>query len=333
MARFPHKAATVAMAATLLAGAGLSSAVLAAPTGLTDDRNARDLTHALTWFEGEFSNDLQIWFEADPRSHTAPADRQQRYHHLHQRLPDDLLGSPSFLVTEKLGEGEQQSVRQHVVAFASQKPDDGIRMVRYRWNRGPDGSAGTAADSMPRADALEKMVGCDVVLQRRGAQLEGRSEAANCDALAPKASGLMAEEMWLGTDVFSFRRSPSKPSRQAAPPALIPLYKARHFDCDVSMFADSYLAPSPQDRTYHFKGRHDLGDMMVMESPRDGKSYYLQLRRQRYPYYTSGGEFLLMRLREVGAPSSAAVMTFDTSNEGMSLNLGWVMADCRLQNG
>ncbi|WP_337828543.1 hypothetical protein [Pseudonocardia sp. TMWB2A] len=292
-----------------------------APTGLTDDRNARDLDLLLGWFEGVFDNDLQIWFETDPRSATPADARHARFHAVHKRLPDSLLGLPAFHVVETRGDAV---LADHVVAFQTEKPRDGIRLRYFRINgKNSEGAALTSSQ-------LTLMPDCDVLLERRGAQVEGRTLSSGCALAGGSAARAVRETLWIGPDVYTRLRTPvgaaSTPARASLGP--VAFYKARPFDCSVDMFADSYLKRSPNDRSYSFKGRHDLGDMMQVESPRDGKRYQLQLRRQRYPYYRSGGEFLLLRLREVGAPSSVAIVTTDTANENITLNLGWVAASC-----
>lgn len=292
-----------------------------APTGLTDDRNARDLTLLLGWFEGVFDNDLQIWFENDPRSATPIDTRHRPVHAVHKRLPDSLLGVPAFHVVETRG---TEVLADHVVAFLTEKPRDGIRLRYYR-------ISGTSAQGAAvTRDQLTLVPECDVLLERRGAQVEGRTSSSSCTLGSVPNAHPMREQLWIGQDVYSRQRTPVGGQGNAARASLGPVafYKARPFDCSVDMFADSYLKRSPKDRSYTFEQRHDLGDMMQVESPRDGKSYQLQLRRQRYPYYQSGGEFLLLRLREVGAPSSVAIVTTDTANENITLNLGWVAASC-----
>lgn len=308
-------------AATMIAGA-IAATASATPTGLTDDRNARDMTFAAEWFEGEFDNDLQVWFETDPRSATPLEGRHQRVHAVHERLPDTLLNAPAFRVREYRDDDRAKLVREHVVSFHSLKPADGIRMRYHRAT--PDAANAAAPEPIP---------GCDVILKRRGAQLEGRTEGSGCVSGTGKDRLKVEEEIWLGPDVYSRNRREisghtGKLVSGRADNAPTAFYKARRFDCTADMFADNYLRPSPQDRKYAFDGRHDLGDLMTIHSPRDGKDYQLQLRRQRYPYYRSGGEFLLLRLREVGAQSSVAIVTADTGTDSISLNLGWAMVGC-----
>lgn len=316
----------VGKAIMCVAGIVSTASAMAAPTGLTDDRNARDLTFATEWFEGEFDNDLQIWFETDPRSHTAPEERHQRSHAVHTRLPDTLLGAAAFLVREYQDDDRTKLVSEHVVSLQSNKPEEGIRL-RYHRLLGD-----VAPTGLTTASQLEAMIGCDVILRRRGVQLEGRVQKGGCASGAGKSRSVIDETIWLGPNVYSRERieiSPKKPGASTdADLGPVHFYKARGFDCAANMFADSYLKPSTNDKHYKFEGRHDLGDVMLVESPRDGKRYQLQLRRQRYPYYQSGGEFLLMRLREVGAPTSVAIVTSDTGNDNISLNLGWAMISC-----
>lgn len=300
----------------------LPASVTAAPAGLTSDRNARDLNLALEWFGGEYNNDLQLWFETDPRSQTPEEQRHVRHHISNQRLSDDLMGSPAFLVREELGEGERKIIRHQVVTLQSLSPKDGILLSRYSWNKLANGQA------VPDKASLEPIPNCDVILKRRAGQLEGSTTGASCRNDLVGGDQPIRETIWLGADVLTLHRIPTRNQNRTEPLTPSAFYKARIFDCDVTMFADSYLKPSDRDKSYRFTDRHDLGDLMMVESPKDGKSYHLQLRRQRYPYYKFGGEFLLMRLREVGAPTSVAIVTMDTSNVGVSLNLGWVMANC-----
>lgn len=299
------------------------------PTGLTDDRNARDFTLLLGWFEGEFDNDLQIWFETDPRSETPKEARHDRIHTVHTRLPDSLLGTAAFHVLETRDDDPSKQLAQHVVSLQSEKPNDGVRLRYYRIDNRPDDLADLSQKH------LTVLPDCDIVLQRRGAQLEGRTISPNCALYSDGRKTAVSEEIWIGPDVYTRLRAPraARPSETVDPKGPVAFYKARPFDCSVDMFADSYLKRSPADRSYKFEHRHDLGDMMTVESPRDGKRYQLQLRRQRYPYYQSGGEFLLLRLRAVGAPSSVAIVTTDTSNQNISLNLGWVAASCNARVG
>lgn len=311
-----------------LAFGAMCSAAFAgtAPDGLTNDRNARYMTYAAEWLEGEFDNDLQVWFEADTRSQTPLDVRHQRIHTVHSRLPDAVLGTPALLVREYQDDDRTRLLGEHVVSLRSLAPKDGIRLTYYRLR------GGVRASEELTSSMLEEAPGCDVILQLRGGQLEGSTQGSAC-AWDGAGGNSMHETLWLGPEVYwrhrtqVSRRTGQPVSRtEALPPTAF--YKARKFDCSAHMFADSYLNPSPADKVYAFPNRHDLGDQMVLESPRDGKRYHLQLRRQRYPYYRTGGEFLLLRLREVGAPSSVAIVTSDSSNDNLSLNLGWAMIAC-----
>lgn len=312
----------------LMVGAMCSAAWASTPPdGLTDDRNARDMTFVAEWFEGEFDNDIQIWFETDPRSQTVAQARHQRVHAVHARLPDALLGAPAFLVREYRDDDRAQLLSEHILSFRSLTPKDGIRL-RYHRLRGEMSTPEALTPSM-----IEDIAGCDVILQRRATQLEGQTQGWGCAWGAGSGRTAIKEAIWLGPDAYSRSRTEvsrrtGQPMSDAADHAPTAFYKARKFNCSAHMFADSYLRPSPADKTYTFSDRHDLGDRMTVESPRDGKLYHLQLRRQRYPYYRMGGEFLLMRLREVGAASSVAIVTSDSGNDNVSLNLGWAMIAC-----
>ncbi|MGQ5702338.1 hypothetical protein ACUJ46_09850 [Sandaracinobacteroides sp. A072] len=296
----------------LLAAALVPAASTAGPEGLTDDRNARDLTLATEWFEGEFNNDLQVWFETDPRSKIPAQARRGRVHRIHSRLPEGVLGGSAFLVREYPDDDRAQPPTAYVVLFESMKPAEGIAVRHFRLN-------GAADPAVIRATMLAPEPACDIVLYNRGAQLEGTAPGA-CGT----ATGVQADkQMWLGPETYLRERTTGK--AELTPTAF---YKARTFTCTANMFADSYLRPSKADKAYVFENRHDLGDVMDLDSPRDGKRYQLQLRRQRYPYYQRDGEFLLLRLREAGAASSVALVTSDTDNNSISLNLGWAMINC-----
>ena len=75
----------------------ISSAAQAATEA---DPLARDLLVLTDWFEGEFDNEEQRWFQADPRSNTPEDERHVRVHATHQRIEAPEFGEHVFYVEE-----------------------------------------------------------------------------------------------------------------------------------------------------------------------------------------------------------------------------------------
>ena len=75
----------------------MAAAAAAAPE---NDPFARDLLVLTDWFEGEFDNEEQRWFQADPRSNTPEDERHVRVHATHKRIEAPEFGEHVFYVEE-----------------------------------------------------------------------------------------------------------------------------------------------------------------------------------------------------------------------------------------
>ncbi len=82
------------MRQALLQRCVLGLTLILAANGATADDNtnrfARDIKILTHWFEGEFDNEKQRWFEADPRAGIGEQERQKRARNAHWFTPSTM---------------------------------------------------------------------------------------------------------------------------------------------------------------------------------------------------------------------------------------------------
>lgn len=314
----------------------LALAQAASPAPVRADPQARDLATLVRLFEGRFDNDLQVWRQADPRAGVPAERRHARLHAVHRRLPDTAFGAPAFHVREHRDDDPAKVVRQRVVWFESD-PGRGDLVMRIRFLKDPAAFEDAGASALARlgpADVTEAP-GCDVRFRRRGDVFIGAMEPKACVFGEGADRRYSVHDVWLGETAYwrvdrTFRLSDGTLFAGHPDDAPHEMVRARPFSCTVGLPAKSYAEPDPADISVTRDDLHDGGAIMRVTRPADGKVWQIQLRRQAYAFRAdTGGDFLLLRVREEGARTSAGLATADADASSISINLGWLTANCR----
>ena len=161
----------------------LLCAPLAAAAAPENDPFARDLLVLTDWFEGEFDNEEQRWFQADPRSQTPQEERHVRIHTTHKRIGAPEFGEHVFYVEEYTENNPANVYRQRLVIFSSAPEAGGIRM-RQGFFHEPERFLGAqhnpgVFDALRPADAFF-LDECDVYWRRVAGQFEGGMRPKAC---------------------------------------------------------------------------------------------------------------------------------------------------------
>ena len=321
----------MARIASLLALLTLVQASYSQEYSVPRDPHARDLLILTEWFEGEFDNEEQLWFEADPRSETPEEIRHERLHTMHRRLDLPEFGDHVFYVEEYKNNDPADLVRQRLVIFSSQGLSGGIRMQQGFFNEPgaaqgaqfePEKLAGLGSDDVFFLDE------CDVTWQRVAGQYEGRMQARACvfgegDKRRYSIHNLiMSENKYWRVDAT---RLVSDDSLHVGHPEDRPtkMRRADLFVCEVNV----RLEDGSSQRFDNLR-LHSQGGSQTLNRQDNGESYVLRLRDKEYPFYESRPDFLFLSIRKAGEQRSLAYTVGDPDSRRLGVSFGGVLAHC-----
>jgi len=301
------------------------------------DRHARDLVILTTWFEGQFDNDEQLWFEQDYRWQGNESDKHRRNHATHIRLDMPKIGEHVFFVEEYLDNDPENVWRRRLVSFDSHA-ERGLRLKLYFIKDNSIFESANPLDTIKNYDLddVSDLPGCDIWFVREGEQYKGMMEPQACAfgegeerRYSEHTMIISQNQYWRFDRTWLFSNGEQHSGETASEPSR--MRRAHNYSCDVSLPYESYAKPNEKDVKLKGLIVHDQGGTTSFEDPRTGKIYDLQLREKEYPYYTEGSEFFLLRIKEQGAKSSAALVTTAPRPEKVSVNLGKISAFCQRQ--
>lgn len=314
-----------------LLGLALTTIAVASVDGWADDNtdpNARDLLILTQWFEGDFDNEEQLWFQADPRSATPDDERHVQIHTSHRRLQLPAFGEHVFYVEEYKDNDPTDIIRQRFVTFASE-PEQGRIRMKQGFFKDPEAARGAHRDPGKLggigAEDVFFLDGCDVFWQRRADQYEGAMAPQACafgegDARRYSVHNLTlsATKYWRVDTTFRF----SDGELHAGMPVDQPfrLRRAQQFLCEVNIRGDD-------PKQYRDLELHSQGGEVTFEGP-NGKSLILRMRDKEYPYYATRPDFLFFSLREAGEVRSIVYSVHDRLSRRLGFNLDWIGAHC-----
>ncbi|MEO0996683.1 MAG: chromophore lyase CpcT/CpeT [Pseudomonadota bacterium] len=295
------------------------------------DPYARDLKVLASWFEGEFDNEEQRWFEADPRSATPESERVLRLHTVHRRvsLPD--FGEHVFYVEEYRDNDPAEIIRQRLVLFSAGDDGRGIRM-QQGFFRSPEAVRG-AHEEPSRLDGLSAddvtfLPQCDVYWQRRAGQFEGSMAPKACvfgdgderrysvhDLTLAEDKYWRVDATFLVADDTLFRGYPADRPLQ--------MNRARPYRCDVYFYA-----PDAAPQVVSDLPMHDQGGTVRAERRSDGATFEVLMRNKEYPYYDTRPDFIYFSLRRAGEQRSLAFSVNDPLSRQLGVRTPEVGAFC-----
>ena len=300
------------------------------------DPNARDLRILANWFEGEFDNDEQLWYEG--RMKVPEEDRHDRLHATHKRIDAGEIGEFVFYVEEYMSDDPDSIIRQRVVSFESVPDSAFIKMKLYflkdakRFilaNQREDTYANITMEDLFGLD------GCNLVFRRQGEQYHGSMRHKACQFGNGEKLRYSQHDMiisktnyWRVDRTFLVKDDSFYSGHSTADPHI--MRKANLYSCDVSFYEKAYYMPSEKDKKYQNVIIHDQGGSKLFYNPIEDKNYMLQLRSKEYPFYESGSDFFMMRLKEEGALASNLIVTATPGTKNISFNMGTASASCEM---
>jgi hypothetical protein len=330
--------AALAVASVLVAGVSSAVAQDRPPAHRALDR---DLAQFVSWFEGRFDNELQVFFESDLG--VAEAARHDRIHSSFRRIDLPAFGEHVFYVEQNANGDPAQVYRQRFYVVRADYDANAIRLdvhtprdpapLRAAY-RDPVRLAALAPADAPRAE------GCSVFWRRQSAQFIGADIPSACRIRARHTGRalivrndlvLSADTIWIrdraadtrGRHVFGNRAGVPHELRRVRPFEcwVAILHGARHGDAGVGA----------QDADWFFQRGvllHDQGGAATIttdESP--ARQVRLKLRRVDWPF-GSNRPSLTLYVMEEGSERAVSYAWGEYDADRIGINLRWMQASC-----
>ena len=314
--------------------AALLLIVPAAQAAPESDPFARDLLILTDWFEGEFDNEEQRWFQADPRSGTPEDERHVRLHTTHKRIDAPTFGEHVFYVEEYTHNDPERVFRQRLVIFSSAPEAGGIRM-QQGFFQAPEHFLGAQHkpgffDDLEPTDAFF-LDECDVYWKRVAGQFEGGMRPKACvfgegEVRRYSVHNLFLSETkyWRVDSTFLVADDTLHIGMPVDRP--FELRRVKQFICN---FTFDPRGPAPQE----FTGLrlHSQGGSFDVTRERDGQEFTVLMRDKEYPYYSSRPDFIYFSIRRKGEQESVAFTVNDPESRSLGINTGDFLAYCYRQ--
>ena len=295
------------------------------------DPLARDLLVLTDWFEGEFDNEEQRWFQADPRSDTPEDERHVRVHATHKRIGAPDFGEHVFYVEEYTENNPGNVYRQRLVIFSSAPEAGGIRMRQGFFHEperflGAQRNPGVFDDLRP-SDAFF-LDECDVYWKRVAGQFEGGMRPKACVLGEGELRRYAVHNLYLSETQYWRVDSTflvSDDSLHIGMPADEPfeLRRVKRFTCGITF---DPRGPSPQEITD--LSLHSQGGSADVTRERDGQEFTLLMRDKEYPYYSTRPDFIYFSIRRKGELASVVFTVNDPNSRSLGVNTGELLAYC-----
>jgi hypothetical protein len=180
-----------------------------------------------------------------------------------------------------------------------------------------------------RADDVESVEGCDLILAREGSQYRGGTRGREC------LTEIRGEKRWIdyrvvvGDGLFWYRQRTLSLDKDEVVGEIagiphLDLNAARLFSCGISWSSGK---PKEKRRPLKTVELHDRGGRARFSTP-DGRDLQLELHGRDWPLST-GRESLVLILtaeRAVGDPIASSWTSLDAARVGM--DIGWLAVDC-----
>lgn len=315
---------SMTVAALLLSAAAAQAATEADPF-------ARDLLVLTGWFEGEFDNEEQRWFQADPRSGTPEDQRHVRVHTTHKRIHAPGFGEHVFYVEEYTENDPEKVFRQRLVIFSSAPEAGGIRMQQGFFHEpqrflGAQHKPGVFENLQP-SDAFF-IDECDVYWTRVAGQFQGGMRPKACVFGEGELRRYAVHDLYLsGTKYWRVDSTflVSDDSLHVGMPVDRPfeLRRVKQFLCNFTFDA---RGPEPQEITG--LKLHSQGGSFDVTRARDGAEFTVLMRDKEYPYYSTRPDFIYFSIRRKGEQASIVFTVNDPESRALAVNSGEFLASC-----
>lgn len=325
------------LAVLLAVAASASGVARAAPDAVL----ARDLGDFLSWFEGRFDNDRQVFF-ADALG--VPEDaRHERVHSVFRRVDLPAFGEHVFYVEQYSGADAGVIYRQRIYVFTP-VPETGEIRLDIHAPREPGRLAGAHLDASLLAgltpDDATAFPQCAVFWRRQENQFVGETRRGECRVVSQRSGQTLVIEddlvltpdaIWIrdraetedGAYVYGNRAGIAHQLRRARP-----------FLCWTAVLRGVSHGESgegiPSDR-WDFRRDvwiHDQGGRAVIETDETPpRSVELRLRDVDWPDGVRRGS-LTLYVHETGDDRAVSYAWGETATERIGINLRWLQASC-----
>ena len=332
-------ALSLALAAT---GASAQQATPPAPPTHESMRRQvldQDMRLFLSWFEGRFDNERQVFFDRDLQ--TPEEARNGRFHSIFRKVDLPAFGQNVFYVEQYSDSDPAKVGRQRIYVFT---PDYAEGAVKLTIHVPPDAAAVLGAWREPaRLAALTPAQttvhpGCDVWWKREGERFHGYMRANAC-RIDSRRSGrtivitddliLTENEIWI-RDAATDTRGAYVYGNKAGVHSK--LRRIRPFECWASVLRGAKHGDSGagQDSWYFTRDiwLHDQGGEAVIrtdEAP--AREIRLKLRRVEWPYGTNRPS-LTLYVHEGANERAVSYAWGEYDAERLGINLRWIQVSC-----
>jgi hypothetical protein len=290
---------------------------------------AADLELMMTWFEGEFDNNLQVLEEKeDP-----PEQPHEWIHSIFKRVDLPAFGDNVYYV-EQYGDGDPSKIyRSRLYSFGLDEEEGAIELVIYRF-----ADQGTAAGAQEDPSKLEGMTpqnlttipGCEVYWRREEDRFVGSVKEGAC-RVASRRSGktlvisddlvLTPDEIWIsdraededGNWVFGNKAGIHHK-----------LARARRFTCWAALEQEE----SEEWQGFRDLELHDQGGRAALEVEGEEEAGYTVLLEQRVYKGEEKIPVLKLALEEAGSEESKAYTWANPDAWRIGMNLRWMQVGC-----
>jgi hypothetical protein len=302
----------------------------------------RDLATFVSWFEGRFDNELQVFFEPDLE--TPEEARHERIHSSFRRVNLPAFGQYVFYV-EQFGAGDPGNIyRQRLYVVRSDYAANAIRLGILT-PTAPDAVRGAHRDPALLATLTPEAAtglheGCAVFWRRRENQFIGETRRGAC-RIRSRRDGrtivveddlvLTADAIWIQDRATDTSGRHVYGNRAGVPHQL---RRVRPFECWVSVLRGARHGDGgagAEDQDWFFQRGvllHDQGGAAVIttdETP--ARQITLRLRRVEWPYGTNRPSLTLYVMEE-GSDRAVSYAWGEYDAERLGINLRWMQASC-----
>jgi hypothetical protein len=290
---------------------------------------AADLELMMTWFEGEFDNNLQVLEEKeDP-----PEQPHEWIHSIFTRVDLPAFGDNVYYV-EQYGDGDPSKIyRNRIYSFSVDEEEAAIELVIYRF---AEEGAGVGAHKDPAKlegmtpETLATIPGCEVYWRREGDRFVGYMKEGACRVTSRRSGKtlvisddlvLTPDEIWIsdraededGNWVFGNKAGIHHK-----------LARARRFTC----WAALKQAEGEEWQGFRDLELHDQGGRAALEVEGEEEAKYTVLLEQRVYKGEKQVPVLKLALEEAGSEESKAYTWANPDAWRIGMNLRWVQVGC-----
>jgi hypothetical protein len=301
----------------------------------------RDLATFVSWFEGRFDNELQVFFEPDLNT---PEDaRHDRIHSSFRRIDLPAMGEHVFYVEQSANGDPTQVYRQRLYVLRADYARNAIRLdVHTPRDPAPLRAAYRDPTVLTALTPTEAQLaqGCSVFWRRQGAQFVGADDPGACRIRARDTGRMLMvrNDLVLSEDAIWIRdrASDARGRHVFGNRAGVPheLRRVRPFECWVAVqrgarHGDSGERAAASD-WYFQRGvlLHDQGGVArIVTDETPARTVSLRLRRVEWPTGENRASLTLYVMEE-GSDRAVSYAWGEYDAERLGINLRWMQASC-----